>query len=41
MGLFLFAAVPQTINNSVPAESIAAYRAAEGWKDFGNIVAIE
>jgi len=25
----------------VPAASIDAYRAAEGWKDFGNIVAIE
>jgi len=25
----------------VPAASIAAYRTAEGWKDFGNIVAIQ
>jgi len=24
----------------VPAASIAAYRAAEGWQNFGNIVAI-
>jgi len=25
----------------VPAASVEAYRAAYGWKDFGNIVAIE
>jgi len=25
----------------VPAASLEAYRAAPGWRDFGNIVAIE
>ena len=40
MEMFLFTDVENLVLR-VPAASIEAYKAAEGWKDFGKIVAIE
>ena len=34
-GNFVFSGVPKTIPVYVPKESVAAYKAKDGWKDFG------
>ena len=40
-GFSVFGGVPFTCTLYVPAESLAAYQAADVWKDFGNILPIE
>ena len=40
-GEYVFEEVDKSIPLYVPAQSVAAYQAADGWKDFSNIIGID